>query len=627
MNKFQRKFKRVKPFARFIFIIITLAYIVSFIFFAKSVISLSDIETFIRYIALILLILYFIFYILFSLVKLLQRKYLGFYLNNLLAILLVAIFCAGSYSIDFIYNSLSKFTESKNVTYSSYLITMKDTTLNPHSTLGMIANEKDISGHVLAQKIIEENNLEDYDISLYDDALDMLYDLYNNKVDGIFVSGNYVSIYSSESHFVNIATDTKIAYRASGEYENKDTSLKSDKSLTEPVSVLIMGVDSETDGLNADAAFNGDTLILATFNPDTLNATLLSIPRDTYVPIACRNGAEFKINSSAAYGSSCVIDTVENFTGIDIDYYVKINFKGVVDLVEALGGVEVDVEEPDFQFNHGFDCRGSVCEQNSDRMWGDKTVFITPGYGKLDGEQALAYARCRMLYAESDLARNRHQQDIILAIAKKVMKIRKRSDFEDVFNAVSNNISTNMSTEQILSGYNILKDMLGKVLNDEEFINIQKTYLETYNLPVYLPSSGMTVSALGYYESSLDDIKKAMNINLGKEKPTLTKTFSYSINETYEEKVAGKGIRSGASKSVIASMILKSKEDAEKYCNENGFRCSFSYVDENSEYYDASAPENVIVAQNPHDGSISTNVSEITFYINGKSSAIDHLDD
>ena len=92
----------------------------------------------------------------------------------------------------------------------------------------------------------------------------------------------------------------------------------------------------------------GDTLMIITFNPDTLQTTLVSIPRDTFVPIACRNDQYAKINSAAAYGTSCVIDTVSNFLDIDIDYYVKINFKGVVDLVDAIGGIEVDVEAPTY---------------------------------------------------------------------------------------------------------------------------------------------------------------------------------------------------------------------------------------------------------------------------------------
>jgi len=543
---------------------------------------------------------------------------------SFISFLLIVIFSIGAFFIDLFYGKLSEFNENEKVIYTSYLISLKDTTLNAKSNLGMIDDEEDIEGNILAKKIIEKHhltqNVEKFPTENTDAYLDMLYALYENKVDAIFVSSNYVTLYSSEEDFGNIANETKILYQESGEFSNKDSSIKSNKSLTEPFTALVMGVDSEYDGLNANAAFNGDTLILATFNPKTLSATLLSIPRDTYVPIACRNNNYAKINSSAAYGTACVIDTIEQFTDIDIDYYAKINFKGVVELVEAVDGVEVYVEEPDYQFNHGVNCKGMVCEQNSDRKWGKDTIYIKPGLQTLNGEEALAYARCRGLYLESDLARNRHQQDIIMALARKMFAVGSYSNFKEILDAISNNIATNMSVNQILSSYDIFKDMIGNVINAEEVINIQKTSLETYDLNVYLASAGRITSALGYYEDSLEDIIKAMKINLELEEPEHIKTFSYSVNETYEAKVAGKGIRTGISNSVLASFIGKSKTEAESYCRSNGFSCSFKYVDENSDYYDANIETDLIVAQNPHQGTLIKDVSNITFYINGATS-------
>ena len=109
--------------------------------------------------------------------------------------------------------------------------------------------------------------------------------------------------------------------------KNEDKKLVNNKSLEAPFTVLALGVDSDRNGLNANAAFNGDTLILMTFNPKTLTATMFSIPRDTYVPIACRNNAYAKINSSAAYGTSCVIDTIEQLKGqlsADVSSVLKI---------------------------------------------------------------------------------------------------------------------------------------------------------------------------------------------------------------------------------------------------------------------------------------------------------------
>ena len=115
--------------------------------------------------------------------------------------------------------------------------------------------------------------------------------------------------------------------------------------------MLLLGVDSEYDGLANNAAFNGDSIMLLTFNPKTLSATVFSIPRDTYVPIACNNNKQNKINSAAAYGTKCMINTIENLTDITIDYFVKINFKGVVNLVDALDGIDVNIDEPDFKKN------------------------------------------------------------------------------------------------------------------------------------------------------------------------------------------------------------------------------------------------------------------------------------
>ena len=266
-----------------------------------------------------------------------------------------------------------------------------------------------------------------------------------------------------------------------------------------------------------------------------------------------------------------------------------------------------------------------VCEQNSDRQWGKHTIFIEPGLQTLNGEEALAYARCRGLYLESDLARNRHQQDIIMALAKKMLQVGSYNSFKEILDAISDNIATNMSVNQILSSYDIFKDMIGNVIKNEEVINIQKASLETYDLNVYLPSAGRTTSALGYYDDSLQDIIKEMKINLEIEKPEHIKTFNYSVNENYEARVAGKGIRTGATNSVLASFISSTKAQAENYCKQNGLTCSFRYVDENSEYYNPEVATDLIVAQNPHQGSLLKDVNSVTFYINGATSS--DLDD
>ncbi|MGN1379090.1 MAG: LCP family protein [Bacilli bacterium] len=622
MKQSIRKFKRGKGWARYLYILVIIAYIISYAFFAKSIISLTGIETALRYILLVIFVLIFLLYVFVNFTKICQKKYMHVLISSIIMIIMVVFFSFSAKVIDFLYNKISSLSGNDRLNYKTSLIVLNDTKFDDSLTLGMIEDENDYEGYTLANKLIKKHNITNK-IKTYDNYFDMLYDLYERKIGGVFISGSYVTIYSTEADFSNIGMDTKVVYDISEKKEGDNSLLiTSSKTLDEPFTILILGVDSEDDGLDANAAFNGDTLILATFNPNTLNATLFSIPRDTYVPIVCRNNAYSKINSSAAYGTECVTSTIENLTGIDIDYFVKINFKGVVDLVDALDGIEVDVEEPDFRYNHGYDCNGKVCEQNSDRLWGKYTIFIDPGISILNGEQALAYARCRGLYAISDLARNKHQQDVILAITKKIATINNYSQFEKILNTVSKNISTNMSTDQILSSYKIIKKMLGNMLNDEDFINIQKTYLEVYNMNVYI-SSGRVSSALGYYDASLQDIIKTMNINLGNEDATLIKTFSYSINETYEPIIAGKGLTEGITNSTLPSFISQSREAAKNYCDENNIDCSFTYIDENSQYYSEDIAEDLITYQSVSAGTLVRNINSIDFYIKGASVLLD----
>ena len=109
-----------------------------------------------------------------------------------------------------------------------------------------------------------------------------------------------------------------------------------------------------------------------------------------------------------------------------------------------------------------------------------------------------------------------------------------------------------------------------------------------------------------------------MNINLGKENSEVIKSFSYSINETYEPYIAGKGITTGATNSTLASFIGKTRDEAQNYCDKNDLNCSFSYVDSQSDKYNASVDTDLIGSQNPPAGTLLRGVSSPHFYINGE---------
>lgn len=611
MNKMIKKLKRSNKALRLIYYLTNITYLIGLILFIKSILSLTGVETLLRIVVIVLFVLYLLFYSFWNLLNLLQRKYKGLIITTLISILLTVIFFVGSYYINYIYKNLDGMQENEKIIYTTYLITLKDSSFSEESKIGIINKTIDNDNHELSTKLYKNKKL-DNDTTEYTDYIKMIGDLYNGNIDAIFVPGNYVTLFKNEDGFENIASDTKVIYEYSEKMQNEDLNLVSNKDFNEPLTFLFLGVDSEGDGLNANAAFNGDTLMLMSFNPKTLDAILLSIPRDTYVPIACNHNNYAKINSSAAYGTSCVISTINNLLGINIDYYVKINFKGVVDLVEAVGGVEVDVEAPSYMADkYG----GKVCEQNSDRQFGNKLVCMNPGMQTLNGEQALAYARCRHMYIGSDLDRVKHQQQVVEALANKAMHFSSIKEFQDILNAVSKNIATNMDTDTILSGYNVAKNVLGNKLSGKDSINIEKATLETYSLNVYVPSQGRNTSAQGYYKDSLLDIQKSFNVILGKEKKELIKTFSFSVNETYEKSAPGKGKRIGASGELLPSFVGKTVSEVESFGSSHNIKINVRYVDSGSEYYNNDVAVGLVGNQSVHKDVLLSSVSELTVYV------------
>lgn len=611
MNRVIRKLKKSNLVIRIIYYLVTICYLISSILFIKSLLNLTGIETGIRIIVIIFFIIYFLLYVFINFLNLLRRKYKGLIISTIFSLLFILIFFIGSYYINYVYSNINNMQESDKITYNVYLITLKDTEFSSESKIGVISDKIDKDNNELSTKLYKKKNLKNETVE-YNDYIKMLDDLYNNVIDGAIVPGNYDTLFRNEEGFENIVYDTKVIYEYSEQKKNEDLNIVSDKDFSEPLTFLFLGVDSEGDGLNANAAFNGDTLMLMSFNPKTLSSVLLSIPRDTYVPIACNNNRYAKINSSAAYGTGCVISTINKFLDINIDYYVKINFKGVVDLVEAVGGVEVDVEAPTYMANK---YNGKVCEQNSDRQWGDKLVCMNPGLQVLNGEQALAYSRCRHMYIGSDLDRVKHQQQVVEALANKVLHFNSIKEFQDILNAVSKNIATNMETDTILSGYNVAKNVLGNKLSGKDSLNIQKATLETYSLNVYVPSQGRNTSAQGYYESSLEDIKKAFNIVLGKETEEPIKTFSFSVNETYEIYRPGKGKRTGQSGALLPSFVGKSISEAQSFCNSNNINLEIKYVDSGSEHYNDKVAVGLIGDQSVHKDVLLSTVSNLTVYV------------
>ncbi len=471
--------------------------------------------------------------------------------------------------IFYVYGKIDSLNKN-TVTYTSKLLVMNNNAATDiddinEMTIGILDDQKNPEGYIIPQEIIRENKLQDEnEIKKYDDYTSMLVDLYANELDAMFVSGSYVSMFSGITGYENIEMDTKVIISKDKKMKKAATSsietASSGKSITEPFTILLMGIDSTDEVLEKNAIANGDTLILITFNPKTLNATMISIPRDSYVPIACWSGKpENKITHAAAYGNDCMVNTIQNYFDTKIDYYAKINFKGLVKLVNAVGGVEVDVPQV-------------LCTDDSSR---GGEICIQPGRQVLNGEQALVFARNRKALANGDFGRAQHQQEIIMALVNKMKNIKDVSKFMEILNTISNSLDTNLTTKQILSFYNVGKDIIKKSLSsdDADLINIQQLFLQGTGQMIYDERARMVLWDYVPINDSRKDIIQAMKENLELANHNI---INFSINEPYEKEIIGKGpYKKTGTYTLLPDFTGDSEATARAYALKNGISVTF----------------------------------------------------
>lgn len=213
----------------------------------------------------------------------------------------------------------------------------------------------------------------------------------------------------------------------------KTTVAKSTIDGKKPISFLLMGTD--TGGLGRTDTGRTDTMIVVTINPKTKKTTMVSIPRDTYTQIIGTSTSQTdKINSAYTYdGVDGAIKTVEKLVNVPINYYVLVNMDGLEKIVNAVGGVDVNVKfswtDPEHVGNYKF----------------------TKGKMHLNGAQALAYARMRYVDPEGDYGRQKRQQEVITQIVKKALSAGSLSNYQTLMDSLSSNMKTNLKFADILA--------------------------------------------------------------------------------------------------------------------------------------------------------------------------------
>ena len=228
-------------------------------------------------------------------------------------------------------------------------------------------------------------------------------------------------------------------------YETVERSKKSQVNLNnkEPFSVLLLGIDTGDDGRVEQG--RSDTTIVATVNPRDKQTTLVSLARDTYVDIPGQ-GKQDKLNHAYAFGgASLAMDTVENYLNIPINHYVSINMAGLKELVNAVGGIEV----------------------NNNLTFSQDGYDFTIGKISLDGEQALSYSRMRYEDPNGDYGRQERQRKVLEGIVQKVLSLNSVSNYQEILTAVSDNMKTDLSFDDMKKIALDYRSAFGKVKQDQ----------------------------------------------------------------------------------------------------------------------------------------------------------------
>jgi|SRR5690625_3300428 len=327
------------------------------------------------------------------------------------------------------------------------------------------------------------------------------------------------------------------------------------------VSILIMGVD-ENDKRKEREIARTDALMLATLNKDDKSVKLLSIPRDSlvYIPEVDRQD---KINHAHAFGGTqATIDTIENQFDIPVDYYLKVNFNAFVDVVDAIGGVDVEVP---YEFKES---------DSSDKR---DNIHLYEGEQTLDGEEALAFARTRK--KDSDFERGKRQLELVESIINKSTSVSSVLKYDDIIEAVGDNLKTNMT-------FMVMKSFFSYATH-EKGIDVEQFTLDGYdyqpaNVYYWQIDEGSLENTIakmkahleidGYTLDDLDDLENNDNEDENNEDNEISEEQNGTENDYYENPNGNSNEEEGLNEETDEEIYEENQtEDQSEIYNENEY--------------------------------------------------------
>ena len=372
----------------------------------------------------------------------LRRNKAGKLIMGIVSLLLSGAMLYGVVAVNSVQSALSKIVGKMTETEITEVRVMND---NPATSMG------DTKGYTFGyiadadtkntQSILDEisksfGTIKSKEYSSMTALADALYD---DEVDAILINQGYVDLLTEKDGYTDFRDQTRVLYTYTTTHE-VDPIVPNTSITKEPFVVYCSGIDARVDDISAKS--RSDVNILAVVNPTTKQILLVNTPRDYYLPLA-RNGELDKLTHAGLYGIDESMKVLANLYGVQADYYVRVNFAGLVKIVDALGGVDIESDA-------NFTCVPMETPDGNGDYTYQKYSF-TKGINHVNGSQALAFARERKAFADGDNRRGQHQMTVIKAIVNKACSSAVLTKYQELLKAASDAFITNMPYADISS--------------------------------------------------------------------------------------------------------------------------------------------------------------------------------
>ncbi len=468
--------EKVMPFLKFLAIAMAIITIITLCLF--YFIDILPGEYF-----LVLCVLLILFNIIFSCLILVRRgakrRAVGTVLSILYIILLVLVIIYELNTIGFL--KKLGFVNYKTENYS--VLVLKDSKYEELSdldgkTMGSLEFTSD--GLKDAKEKIEKNITIDFKTT--SDITALKESFLKEEIASMLIEDSMLAMLNeSDSNFAN---SYKVIYDFSLDVETED--IASEVDITKDAfNIYVSGIDTYG---SVSSVSRSDVNMIITVNPKTHKILITSIPRDYYVTLAGKN-AKDKLTHAGIYGIEESVATLENLLDININYYVKVNFTSVIDIVDALGGVNV-YSKYSFTSQDGY--------------------YYNQGYNSVDGKKALSFVRERKSFSEGDRTRVENQAAMIEALINKAISPSIITRYTSLLNALSNSFITNLKTEDITNFIKMQIDDMPSWDIENISLNGRDGFDYTYSyggtkLYVMIPDNETVINATNKIETILKE--------------------------------------------------------------------------------------------------------------------------